>query len=39
MPALPKELFDRYVNEYKLSPYDASNLTDSKEIAIFLRKS
>ena len=35
MPALPKELYDRYVSEYKLSPYDASNLTDSKEIAMF----
>ncbi len=35
MPALPKELYDRYVNEYKLSPYDANNLTDSKEIALF----
>lgn len=38
MPALPKELFDRYINEYKLSPYDASNLTDSKEIALFFQE-
>ncbi len=38
MPALPKELFDRYINEYKLSPYDASNLTDSKEIALFFEE-
>ena len=38
MPALPKELYDRYVNEYKLSPYDASNLTDSKEIAMFFEE-
>ena len=38
MPALPKELYDRYVSEYKLSPYDASNLTDSKEIAMFFEK-
>lgn len=35
MPALPKELFDRYVNEYKLSEYDAYNLTDNKSIALF----
>ena len=38
MPALPKELFERYINEYKLSPYDASNLTDSKEIALFFQE-
>jgi aspartyl-tRNA(Asn)/glutamyl-tRNA(Gln) amidotransferase subunit B len=35
MPALPKELFDRYVNEYNLSEYDAYNLTDNKSIALF----
>lgn len=35
MPALPNELYDKYVNEYKLSSYDANNLTDSKEIALF----
>ena len=38
MPALPKELYDRYVNEYKLSAYDASNLTDNKEIAMFFEE-
>ena len=38
MPALPKELYNRYVNVYKLSPYDASNLTDSKEIAMFFEE-
>ena len=35
MPPLPRELFDKYVNQYKLSPYDANNLTDNKEIAMF----
>ena len=38
MPALPKELYDRYLNEYKLSAYDASNLTDNKEIAMFFEE-
>ena len=38
MPALPKELYDRYVNEYKLSAYDASNLTDNKEIAMLFEE-
>jgi aspartyl-tRNA(Asn)/glutamyl-tRNA(Gln) amidotransferase subunit B len=38
MPALPKELFDKYVQEYKLTPYDANNLTDSKEIALFFEE-
>ncbi|MDA7761656.1 Asp-tRNA(Asn)/Glu-tRNA(Gln) amidotransferase subunit GatB [Crocinitomicaceae bacterium] len=38
MPALPKELFDKYVQEYKLTPYDANNLTDSKGIALFFEE-
>ena len=38
MPALPRELFDKYINEYKLTPYDASNLTDNKEIAMFFEE-
>lgn len=33
MPALPDELFNRYTKEFGLSEYDASVLTDSKEIA------
>ena len=33
MPALPEELFQKFVSEYKLSSYDAQVLTDSKEIA------
>ena len=35
MPALPRELFAKYVNEYGLSEYDASVLTDTKDIALF----
>ena len=33
MPALPKELFTRFTGEYKLGEYDASILTESKEVA------
>ncbi|MDG1331915.1 MAG: Asp-tRNA(Asn)/Glu-tRNA(Gln) amidotransferase subunit GatB [Crocinitomicaceae bacterium] len=35
MPALPRDLFLKYTNELKLSDYDAYNLTDSKDIALF----
>jgi len=35
MPALPRELFNRYTKEYGLSDYDAYNLTDNKGIALF----
>lgn len=35
MPALPTELYNKFVKEYKLSPYDASVLTDTKEIALY----
>ena len=35
MPALPRELFLKYTNELKLSEYDAYNLTDSKEMALY----
>jgi len=38
MPPLPRELFDKYVNEFNLSTYDANNLTDNKEIALFFEK-
>ena len=33
MSALPKELFARFTGEYKLGEYDASILTESKEVA------
>lgn len=35
MPALPRELFKKYTTEYGLSEYDAYNLTDNKDIALF----
>lgn len=35
MPPLPRELFLKYTNEFGLSEYDASNLTDNKDIALF----
>lgn len=35
MPALPRELFNRYTKKYGLSDYDAYNLTDNKGIALF----
>ena len=35
MPPLPRTLFLKYLNEFGLSEYDANNLTDSKEIALF----
>ena len=33
MPALPRELFQRYVSEFGLPPYDAQVLTESKDVA------
>ncbi len=35
MPALPRELFQKYTSAYGLSEYDATNLTDNKAIASF----
>lgn len=35
MPALPKELFDKYTKSLALNAYDAYNLTDHKAIALF----
>lgn len=35
MPALPHELFNRFIQEYALSEYDAQVLTDSKDIAFY----
>ena len=35
MPALPRDLFLQYTNEFGLSAYDAYNLTDTKEIAFY----
>jgi aspartyl-tRNA(Asn)/glutamyl-tRNA(Gln) amidotransferase subunit B len=35
MPALPRELKERFMNEYGLSEYDADVLTEDKAIALF----
>ncbi|MDP2385031.1 MAG: Asp-tRNA(Asn)/Glu-tRNA(Gln) amidotransferase subunit GatB [Bacteroidota bacterium] len=35
LPELPAELFNRFVNDLKLSDYDALNLTDTKAIALY----
>lgn len=38
MPALPAELFKKYTEEYKLSDYDAYQLTENKQESIFFEK-
>lgn len=38
MPSLPKQLYDRFVNEFGLPEYDSLVLTDSKEIALFFEE-
>ncbi len=38
MPPLPNQLIKKYVNEFKLSNYDATILTDIKEIALFFEE-
>jgi len=35
MPELPRDLFIKYTSEYGLTDYDAYNLTDSRDIAMF----
>ena len=35
MPPLPKDLVNKFVNEYKLPEYDAYVLSDQKEIALY----
>jgi aspartyl-tRNA(Asn)/glutamyl-tRNA(Gln) amidotransferase subunit B len=35
MPALPRELFQKYTKEFGLTEYDAYNLTDNKSIALY----
>jgi aspartyl-tRNA(Asn)/glutamyl-tRNA(Gln) amidotransferase subunit B len=35
MPALPEQLFNKFVSNYALSEYDAQVLTDSKEVALY----
>ncbi|MEJ1242364.1 Asp-tRNA(Asn)/Glu-tRNA(Gln) amidotransferase subunit GatB [Chryseolinea sp. T2] len=38
MPALPRDLYNKYVTEYKLSSYDAHVLTDTKDVAMYFEK-
>jgi len=38
LPPLPGDLYNRYVNELKLNDYDASILTDLKEIALYFNE-
>jgi aspartyl-tRNA(Asn)/glutamyl-tRNA(Gln) amidotransferase subunit B len=38
MPPLPNELFKKYVDDLGLSEYDATILTDQKEIALYFEK-
>ncbi len=35
MPALPRDLYFKYINNMQLSEYDAHVLTDSKEVAMY----
>jgi aspartyl-tRNA(Asn)/glutamyl-tRNA(Gln) amidotransferase subunit B len=35
MPALPRELHDKYIAEFHLPEYDAHVLTDSKDVALY----
>src|SRR3989338_6858326 len=38
MPALPRELFEKYTRQLHLSEYDAGILTDSKAIALYFEE-
>lgn len=38
MPALPWELKEKFISEYKLPEYDASVLTESKEMALYFEE-
>jgi aspartyl-tRNA(Asn)/glutamyl-tRNA(Gln) amidotransferase subunit B len=38
LPALPNDLYKKYVNELKLSDYDAYNITDSKGLALYFEE-
>ncbi len=38
MPALPNQLVNKFINEYKLSEYDAAVLTDDKAIALYFEE-
>ena len=38
MPALPRELLEKYIHDYGLSEYDALVLTDSKDVALYFEE-
>ncbi len=38
MPALPRELYKKYISDYGLSEYDALVLTDSKDVALYFEE-
>ncbi len=38
MPALPNDLLNKYMNEFGLSEYDATNLTELKGIALYFNE-
>jgi len=38
MPALPRELYQKYLRDYQLPEYDAFVITDSKETALFFEE-
>jgi len=38
MPALPRELYDKFTQKYGLSDYDASQLTDDKAMALYFEE-
>jgi len=38
MPSLPRELYDKYVNQFHLPPYDAHVLTDTKDVAMYFEE-
>lgn len=38
MPALPRELYNKYTHEFHLSEYDGHVLTDSKDVAMYFEE-
>lgn len=38
MPSLPRELYNKYINEYNLPELDAQVLTDTREMAIYFEE-
>lgn len=38
MPALPRELYLKYIQDYHLPEYDAQVLTDSKDVALYFEE-